>query len=266
MNVPLTKSEQLQRGTVTSMTVFNVPFYMGERLVGFDVPEPNVLVDPQLPAGAPMERMAVLCAELANRIAADPSTPVIYAGDCVAPIGVLAGLERRGSHATIVWFDAHGDFNTWETTPSGFIGGMPLAMLTGRGEQTIVTAAGLEPLPDRRAVLVGARDLDPGEDDAIAESAMTVSPVFDVVDRIPGEGPLYVHVDVDVVDPEELPAVNYPAPGGPSTADVATAVSAIAATGRTVAFSISSWNPQLTGAEVAAAATRTIAAPFLDPQ
>ncbi|NNC75091.1 MAG: hypothetical protein HKN93_06215, partial [Acidimicrobiia bacterium] len=74
---------------------------------------------------------------------------------------------------------------------------------------------------------------------------------------------LYVHVDVDVVDPEDMPAVNYPAPGGPSLETVAAAVAALASTGRVVAFSVSSWNPALPGSEVAAAATRRLASPFL---
>jgi arginase len=175
---------------------------------------------------------------------------------------VLAGLERRKVAATLVFFDAHGDFNTWQTTPSGFIGGMPLAMLTGRGEQTIVRGAGLTPLGDERVVLVDGRDLDPGEDTALAESGVRVESMGSIADSIP-DGPLYVHVDADVVDPNEMPAMNYPAPGGPSLASVVEAVAALHATRRVVAFSISSWNPALPGADVAAAATLQIAAPFI---
>ena len=62
-----------------------------------------------------------------------------------------------------MWLVSHGDFNTWETTPSGFLGGMPLAMLTGRGDQRMLEAVGLDPLADNQVWLSDARDLDPGD-------------------------------------------------------------------------------------------------------
>jgi arginase len=140
---------------------------------------------------------------------------------------------------------------------------MPLAMLTGRGEQTVVEAAGLTPVPDERVFLVDGRDLDPGEGSAVAASGMVHVPVDQVVKRIPSSGPLYVHVDGDVVDPAEMPAMNYPAPGGPSLNGVRMAIDDLAGTGRVVAFSVSSWNPARPGADVAAAAMRQLAESFL---
>ncbi len=161
----------------------------------------------------------------------------------------------------LVFLDAHGDFNTWETSPSGFIGGMPLAMSVGRGEQTIAVGCDLRPLPEERVVLVGARDLDPGEDRAVAEAGVAVLDVSAVdSDALPG--PLYVHIDIDVVDPTDMPAVNYPAPGGPSLLQVGEAVDQLVATGRVVALSFSCWNPSLPGAQTAAAATATLAARY----
>ncbi|MDJ0663251.1 MAG: arginase family protein [Acidimicrobiia bacterium] len=80
---------------------------------------------------------------------------------------------------------------------------------------------------------------------------------------MPPAGPLYVHVDLDVVDPGEMPAMNYPAADGPHLRDVRMAMIHLATTGRIVAFSISSWNPSLPGADVAAAAAARLAAPFL---
>jgi arginase len=177
---------------------------------------------------------------------------------------VLAGLQQQGIYPTLIFFDAHGDFNTWATTPSGFIGGMPLAMLTGRGEQTIVAGAGLTALPDKSVILVDGRDLDPGEDVAVAESGIAHTTVSDLERIIPSAGPLYVHVDGDVVDPSEMPAMNYPAADGPSVGEIQAAMVKLAEIGRVVAFSISSWNPQLPGADIAAAAMLEIAAPFLD--
>ncbi len=245
------------------MTVISVPSFIGEPMPGFDVPEPHATLDPSLPSGKPTERMAVLYDRLAALVA-EASNPVVYAGDCVSIMGVAGGLQRRGIDPTVLFFDAHGDFHTWETTPSGFLGGMPLAMLTGRGEQTIVDGVGLAPINDDRVWLVDGRDLDPGEDEAVAASGIHHVTV-DQIAANPPDGDLYVHVDVDVVDPVDMPGVNYPAPGGPSAATVAEAVAALHATGRVVALSFSSWNPGLDGANIAAAATRRIAGPFLEP-
>ncbi|MBT8213575.1 MAG: arginase family protein [Acidimicrobiia bacterium] len=244
------------------MVVLAVPYFMGDEMGDFEVPKPHDMVTPSLPDASPTERMAVLYGSVAEWVE-QHEHPVVYAGDCVVIVGVLAGLQAGGIHPTLVFFDAHGDFHTWESSQSGFIGGMPLAMATGRGEQTVVIGAGQTPLDDSSVVLVDARDLDRGEDVAVAASGITVCPAEQVGDAIPDVGPLYVHVDVDVVDPEDMPAVNYPAPGGPSLETVAAAVAALASTGRVVAFSVSSWNPALPGSEVAAAATRRLASPFL---
>jgi len=189
--------------------------------------------------------------------------PVSYSGDCLSAIGMLGGLERRGVRPTLIWFDAHGDFNTPETSPSGFPGGMPLAMATGRGDQTIVDAVGLTPLDDEDVILVDARALDRGEDLAVADSGLIHTNVDDLMSCVPKSGPLHVHLDGDVVDPAEMPAMNYPAGNGPSLDAVRQVIAEIAATGRVVAFSVSSWNPALPGADVAAKATRILAAPFL---
>ncbi|NIS82127.1 MAG: hypothetical protein GTO14_18395 [Anaerolineales bacterium] len=90
--------------------------------------------------------MSILHESLAARVAEsvrDGSLTLSIAGDCCTTIGVLAGLQRADVSPLLVWFDAHGDFNTWDTTPSGFLGGMPLAMLAGIGDQTMPEAVGL---------------------------------------------------------------------------------------------------------------------------
>ena len=243
------------------MTVIASPFFMGERMHGFQVPEPHILIDPDLPPSSPQARMAVLYRKLADRVEQEDWVAV-FAGDCVSIIGVLAGLERRGIQPTLVFYDAHGDFHTWDTTASNFVGGMPLAMVTGRGEQTVVDGAGLDRIPDDRAILVDGRDLDVGEDSALDESGVRQVAVEDIAAN-PPQGPLYVHVDLDVVDPLEMPAMNYPAPDGPSLDAVASSVRRLADTGRVVAFSLSGWNPELPGADRAARASLEIAAPFL---
>ncbi len=257
------------------MQVVAVPYFVGRYMDGFAVPEPAITLTPDLlvdsieydtshasgPNGVGQRRMAVLYDELAG-VVADNDPVLIYAGDCLSVIGVLAGLQRKGIDPTLYWFDAHGDFHTWESTGSDFLGGMPLAMLSGRGEQSIVEATGLRPLADDHIVLVDARDLDRGEEEAVAASGMTIKSVDEVASSPPSPGPIYVHVDVDVVDPSDLPAINYPAPGGPSADTVRRAVANLEATGRVVAASVSSWNPALPGADRAAAVTRSIMGVF----
>lgn len=245
-----------------NMTILSSPYFTGEPMSGFVVPDPHETVVAEPLEGSKQARMAVLYRQVAHRVAT-LDRPVVYAGDCLCIIGVLAGLHQKRIHPTLLFFDAHGDFHTWETSASGFLGGMPLAMASGRGEQTIMEAAGLPPLDDDRLILVDGRDLDPGEDTAVAESGIVHTSVEDLMSVLPAEGPLYVHIDGDVVDPGEMPAMNYPAPGGPSLTAVSDVMRQLAATDRVVAFSVSSWNPELPGAAEAESAIRQIAQPFL---
>lgn len=174
--------------------------------------------------------------------------PVSIAGDCCATIPVLAGLQRGGVRPTLIWFDGHGDFNDWNTTPSGFLGGMPLAMLVGRGEQTLVVGNGLTPLPEAQVILTDARDLDPGEREAVEGSAVRHLPQVEMLLETPlPAGPLYVHFDCDVLDTAEAPAVSYPAPGGPSAATLRRVFRHLAASGQIAALSLTTWTPGLEG-------------------
>jgi arginase len=227
------------------------PFFLDESLPELKslVTEDWVINAPALPVADQQARMSVIHGALAEIVAesvAGGGCPVSIAGDCCTAIGVLSGLQRAGVAPVLIWFDAHGDFNTWETTPSGFLGGMPLAMLVGRGEQTMPAAVGLETLSEANVILTDARDLDPAEREAV--SASDLVHLTDVADLmaypLPG-GPLYVHFDVDVVTPEEAPAQNYPAPGGPSSSTVEAVLRRLAGSGQVMAVSLSSWNPRL---------------------
>lgn len=207
------------------------------------------LLTPPLPEGQPSERMGVLYQALAGEVAAiraAGNVPVVVAGDCVATIGVLAGLQQETSDLTLVWYDAHGDFNTPETTPSGFIGGMPLAMLCGRGDQTIVAGAGAKIHPENQVILTDARDLDPGEKEALASSAITHLPhVADLLTHKLPDDPIYVHFDSDVLRVADMPAVNYPAQGGPTLETIEASLAHLANTGRVAAISLTMWDPEL---------------------
>jgi len=194
-------------------------------------------------------RMSCLHRSLAEIVAetvARGRRPVSLCGDCCATIGVLAGLQRAGLDPTLIWFDAHGDFNTRETSPSGFLGGMPLAMLVGRGAQAMPRAVGLRPQSEDRVILSDARDLDPGERKALERSSVVhVADVARLRDMVPPEGPLYVHFDTDILTADEVPAQNYPVADGPSAELLGAVFERLAATGRVVAASLSSWNPDL---------------------
>src|SRR5262245_20522119 len=166
-----------------------------------------------------MERLAAVQAPLAaevQRTVASGDRPVSIAGDCCAVIPVIAGLQRAGLAPRLLWLDAHGDFNTPTTSPSGFLGGMPLAMLVGRGEQDLLRALGMKPMDERDVVLCDARDLDPGERTAIEGSKVRhVRSLERVLDERFDDRPLHVHLDVDILSLEDAPAVLYPVPGGP---------------------------------------------------
>ncbi|MEJ7715939.1 MAG: arginase family protein [Thermoleophilaceae bacterium] len=138
--------------------------------------------------------------------------PVLLASDCAIGLTTLPAVARHRPDARFLWLDAHGDFNTPGTTASGFLGGMALAGACGLWD------AGLaEPVDPARVVLAGARDLDGPEREALERSEVTVigasleTLVYtqNALDR----APVFVHLDLDVLDPEFFPAW-MPAPGG----------------------------------------------------
>ncbi|NOZ51292.1 MAG: arginase family protein [Chloroflexi bacterium] len=208
----------------------------------------SLIIQPALPDADIQSRMSVIHKELMTAVATAVTQgrrPVSFAGDCCSTLAVAAGLQRRGLAPTLLWLDAHGDFNTWETSPGGFLGGMPLAMLVGRGEQRMSEAVGLQPWPETKVILSDARDLDPGEREAVAGSNILHLPH---ITQIPGHlpaGPLWVHFDVDVINPLDAPAMKYRAPGGPRAAALQALFTRLAASGNIVAVSVSAWDPAL---------------------
>lgn len=227
------------------------PFFLDDPVPGLKpLAGPDWIInEPSLPEGGRQARIAAIQAALGRVVAGTMSAgrrPVSIAGDCLSAIGVLAGLQRSGLDPFLIWCDAHGDFNTWETTPSGFLGGMPLAMIAGRGENTIARAAGLRPLAENRIILTDGRDLDPGERTSLQNSAVThLKDPKDLLSHPLPEMPLYIHIDTDIITPDQAPAQNYPTPGGPSVAELAEVFLRLAKKYRVAAVSVSSWNPGL---------------------
>jgi arginase len=231
------------------VTVIGVPYHLDEYLPDLDLtPEPAELITPELPADEIWSRLAALYTAVARAVTrgrADDRRPVVVAsGDCLTALGTVAGLQAADADPAVVWFDAHGDVQTPETTSSGYLAGMSLRLLTGYRPELIASRLGLKPVPEDRIVLVGARDLDPPEvtylDQApIRRRQVTGLSVADLPD-----GPLYVHVDLDVIDAAQLPSLRYPTPGGPDSGQVADALSLLFGTGRVAAVGIAcSWFP-----------------------
>lgn len=172
--------------------------------------------------------------------------PLIFASDCMASLGALAGLAARHDDLAVIWFDAHGDFNTPETTPSGFLGGMPLAMIAGRGDRRYMDGVGLVPLPEADIILTDARDLDPPEAEALRASQIAHYPNLNALlsADLPDK-PVYLHLDVDVIRLDDMPGMSYPAAGGPTLAETAAAVERVARDVTLAGVLFSLWNDSL---------------------
>jgi arginase len=172
--------------------------------------------------------------------------PVSISGDCCTSMAVLAALQQNGHAPLLLWLDAHGDFNTAEITTSGFLGGMPLAMISGRGDQQFVNSVGLSPLGDADIILADGRDLDPAEKKLIESSAITWLKTIEAIKQYDFNGrPVYIHFDVDIIDANEAPAVLYPVPGGPGKEELAGLFQYLRNTQNICAVSVTPWEPGL---------------------
>ncbi|WP_420126392.1 arginase family protein [Longimicrobium sp.] len=187
----------------------------------------------ELPADIPSTEIAstfTLAARLADRVRAaraEGALPVVLAGNCASAIGTLSGLD--GAAPAIIWLDAHADLNTPETTRSGMLDGMALAIATGRcWGPMAATVPGFRPIPDENVCLIGARDLDPAESEYLVRSD---TPVLSVVDYPEWLAPaleslrtradtVYLHIDLDVLDPSEGRANSFATDGGLMLRDV----------------------------------------------
>ncbi len=183
--------------------------------------------------------------------------PVVFANDCTSCLGMVKGLIPKSP--VILWYDSHGDFNTPETSPSGFLGGMPLAALVGRGNQHLMRGVDLPPIPETDVIITDVRNLDPEEGDMLRSSDVTIHEtldslrLWDLPDR-----PLYIHFDTDVVDCDEMPAMSYPEPNGPTLDECILSLERVLAQGNIAAILFSLWNETLEGGDQAMAATRKL--------
>lgn len=170
------------------------------------------------------EELAVKIDEIAKR----GRFPLVLGGDHSIAIGTIAGIAKHYNNMGVIWYDAHGDLNTAETSPSGNIHGMPLAVSLGIGHPLLINVAGYSPKikPDN-VVIIGARALDEGEKALIREKGIKVYTMHEI-DRIgmskvmeetisylkdKTDG-VHLSVDLDGLDPHEAPGVGTPVAGG----------------------------------------------------
>ncbi|PYQ38968.1 MAG: arginase [Acidobacteria bacterium] len=203
--------------------------------------------------------------ECAVRAAADEMTralgegfTIVLGGDCTLVAGTVAGASRKlGQPVGVIYIDADADLNTPDTSPSGYLNGMALALALGRGPEDVTSAGGPPPavVPDHVA-LVGFRALDPGERPVLGDLGlalpasaarrlgMRVAAAL-ALDGVGNEdGPILVHLDVDVIDAAEMPAKQYLTPGsGLAYAEVSDLLTAIVASPRVIALEVTEYDP-----------------------
>ncbi len=207
--------------------------------------------------------------DVAKECATTPEIPIFLGGDHSMAIGTVGGTATAG-RLGLIWIDAHGDFNTPETSPSGSIHGMPVATLVGRGCEDLVNLGhpGPKLLPED-VVMIGVRDLDPGERAALVMSGIHVYTMRDIdelgmgtvarrsLEHLRDLPRLHISLDMDSIDPGVTPGVGTPVPGGMSFREAHLLMEILAESGKVDAVDVVEINPILdhrnTTAEMAVA-------------
>jgi arginase len=193
---------------------------------------------------------------------------VVTGGNCTGLIGILAGFERTyGATAKIglVWFDAHGDFNTPKTTITGRIGGMPVAVAAGLAYPSWRESAGLvAPIPTNRILMVDVRKLDPKERTLIEATDVTIAAIepgragvllAEAVEQLASEcDVIYLHLDEDVLDERYVPNHGTREPDGPSLEATLAAIRVVLDTGKVRGYGLVSVNARGDGSRESVAA------------
>ncbi|MCP2014019.1 arginase [Deinococcus sp. HSC-46F16] len=202
--------------------------------------------------------------------------PLALAGNCGAALGMLAGLQNDA--LGVIWLDAHGDFHTPETTSSGFLDGMALATLTGQAWQTLAASIpGFRAIGPQQVLHIGGQDLEDREREAAEAAGMQLvaaqtireagvaAALADALQALQGEvRQVYVHVDLDVLDAQEVgPANTYATGGGLTTAQVLAILDGVQQVCPLVGASVASYDPSVDAQGRVLAAARQIAAKLI---
>lgn len=192
-----------------------------------------------------------LVADRVRAACADDAFPIVLSGSCFAAVGVVAGLAEPAPG--VVWFDAHADFNEPASSDSGYFDGMGLAVLTGSAWQTLRAPILAEPVPETAVVLAGARDFDQPEERRLAASRLVhlgpdeLRPPGSLSKAVgslqPAPSGIYLHLDLDVLDSEQVPVNVYSAPGGLSGDGLASLVGELLEAAPVRAVSLTAYDP-----------------------
>ncbi|HEX8647852.1 MAG TPA: arginase family protein [Thermoleophilaceae bacterium] len=201
----------------------------GARLIASEAGPAAEAIDDVDPDRPPIGRAFDLAARLSAHVREARERgdhPVVLAGNCNSALGTASGLDGR---VGVVWFDAHADFDTPDDNESGFFDVMGLSILTGTGWRALrETIPSFRPVREEDVVLAAVRDLEPYQRERLERSAITVvpgrveaGPFEAAVDALAGRvDSVYLHIDLDAVDPSDGRANQYAAPGGPPAADL----------------------------------------------
>lgn len=217
-----------------------------------------------------------LCKEVSDAMS-EGKFPVVIGVDHSIAIGTISGVLQHKKNLGVIWFDAHGDINTPETSPSGNIHGMPIAVLLGMGDETLTSIGGSDTfLKKENIVYIGSRDLDAGERTALKTLGIKVFTMHEIDDmgiknvmeqaiKIAGEGTDGIHVsfDLDVLDPEVAPGTGTKVPGGMGYREAHYALELIAKSEKLVSAEFVEVNPLLDHENMTAKATVALAGSLL---
>jgi arginase len=221
-------------------------------------PESTQTGSPNLKYLEPIVKMSQRLAERVAEIISEGWIPLVLGGDHSISLGTITA-SSSGRTLGLIWLDAHGDYNTPVTTPSGNIHGMALAALTGQGDPRLVNLGGHAPkvLPENVA-LVGVRELDPGERGLLRTSGIQVYTMHDIdrvglprivelaLDRMADDlDGIHVSLDLDVVDPLQAPGVGTPVLGGLSYRETHLALELLSGSGKIRSMDVVEVNPVL---------------------
>jgi arginase len=227
------------------------------------IPETQDPGDPRLRYLREIRETCESLRDVVSDVVARGRVPVVLGGDHSLAVGTIAGVARfhreRGGKVGLVWFDAHADSNTAETSPSGNIHGMPLAAVLGLGSPELTELAGFRPMIEgARAAAVGLRDIDLAERDNVRTMGLGAFTMRDIDERgmravmeeairRAGSGTAGIHVsfDLDAMDPDFAPGVGTPSPGGLSYREAHLAMEMLADTGRVISAEFVEANPIL---------------------
>ncbi len=227
------------------------------------IPETQGPGNPRLKYLKEIKEVCELLRDRVGTVVAEGGIPVVLGGDHSIAMGTLAGLARhhraRNEKIGLVWLDAHADCNTPETSPSGNIHGMPLAVALGLGSPELVNLAGATPMVDgSRAALVGIRDVDHAERANVRSTGVGTFTMRDIDERgmravmeeaikraSTGTAGIHVSFDLDGMDPDFAPGVGTPSPGGLSYREAHLAMEMLADTGRVISAELVEVNPIL---------------------